>query len=171
MPLWASHLTLLSCCCLIKVDIIMPNSCRLNEIMYRKMSDMQQVLVKRCVCLLGCSVFSNSLQCQGLKSTSFLCAWDFPDKNIGVSYDPLHFCVAIVISPFSFLILLIWFFSLFFLMSLANGLSFIYLLKEPAFSFVDFCYSLLCFFFIYFCPNCFYFFPSTNPGVLHLFFF
>ena len=30
---------------------------------------------------------------------------------------------------------------------------FIYLLKEPAFSFVDFCYGLLCFFFIYFCPK------------------
>ena len=26
-------------------------------------------------------------------------------------------------------------------------------LKEPAFSFVDFCYSLFCFFCIYFCPN------------------
>ena len=30
---------------------------------------------------------------------------------------------------------------------------FIYLLKKTAFSFLDFCYSLLCFFFIYFCPN------------------
>ena len=53
-------------------------------------------------------------------------------------------------------------------MTLANGLS-IYLLKEPAFSFVDFCYSLLCFFFTYFCPNFYAFFPSTNPGVLPLF--
>ena len=40
-----------------------------------------------------------------------------------------------------------------------------YLLKEPAFSFVDFCYSLLCFFCIYFCPNFCDFFPSTNPSV------
>ena len=30
------------------------------------------------------------------------------------------------------------------------------------FSFVDFCYSLLCFFFIYFRPNFYDFFPSTN---------
>ena len=62
--------------------------------------------------------------------------------------------------------LFIWFFSLFFLINLANGFS-IYLLKELAFSFVDFCYGLLCFFFIYFCPNFYDFFPSTNPGVLH----
>ena len=53
--------------------------------------------------------------------------------------------LSVVISPFSFLILLVGFFSLCFLMSLANGLS-IYLLKEPAFSFVDFCYGLLSFF-------------------------
>ena len=31
--------------------------------------------------------------------------------------------------------------------------NFIYFLKELAFSFVDFCYGLLCFFFIYFWPN------------------
>ena len=43
--------------------------------------------------------------------------------------------------------------------------------KEPAFSFVDFCYGLLCFFFTYFCPNFYDFFPSINPGVLHFFFF
>ena len=76
--------------------------------------------------------------------------------------------LSVVIFPFSFLILLISFFSLSFLMSLADGLS-IYLLKEPAFTFVDFCYSLLCFFFTYFCPNFYAFFPSTNPGVLPLF--
>ena len=31
--------------------------------------------------------------------------------------------------------------------------NFIYPFKEPAFGFVDFCYGLLCFFCIYFCPN------------------
>ena len=56
-------------------------------------------------------------------------------------------------------------------MSLANGLSFIYLIKEPAFTFVDFCCSVFCLFFIYFCSNFYDFFPSTNPGVLHFFFF
>ena len=41
---------------------------------------------------------------------------------------------------------------------------FVYLLKEPDFSFVDFGYGLICFFCIYFCPNFYDFFPSTNPG-------
>ena len=54
--------------------------------------------------------------------------------------------LSIVISPFSFLILLIWFFPLCFLMSLANG--FLYPLTEPAFGFVDFCYGLFSFAFI-----------------------
>ena len=35
--------------------------------------------------------------------------------------------LSVVISPFSFLILLIWFFSLCFLMSLANGLSVLFI--------------------------------------------
>ena len=52
--------------------------------------------------------------------------------------------LSVVISPFSSLISLIWLFTLFFLMSLANGLS-IYLLKKTGFSFVHFCYGLLCF--------------------------
>ena len=57
--------------------------------------------------------------------------------------------LSVVISQFSFLILLIWLFALFFLMSLANSLSILFIFsKKPAFSFVDFCYSLLCFFFI-----------------------
>ena len=44
-------------------------------------------------------------------------------------------------------------------------------IKEPTFSFVDFCYSLPCFFFTYFYPNFYDLFPSTNPGILHFFFF
>ena len=43
----------------------------------------------------------------------------------------LCICVlSVVISPFSFLILLIWFFSLCFLMSLANGLSILFILSK-----------------------------------------
>ena len=38
--------------------------------------------------------------------------------------------LSVVISPFSFLILLIWFFSLCFLMSLANGLSTLFILSK-----------------------------------------
>ena len=52
-------------------------------------------------------------------------------------------CISVlsVISPFSFLILLIWFFSLYFLMSLANGLSILFILsKNQLFGFVNFCY-------------------------------
>ena len=38
--------------------------------------------------------------------------------------------LSVVISPFSFLILLIWFFSLFFSMSLANGMSILFILSK-----------------------------------------
>ena len=38
--------------------------------------------------------------------------------------------LSVMISPFSFLILLIWFFSLCFLMSLANGLSILFILSK-----------------------------------------
>ena len=59
----------------------------------------------------------------------------------------------VVTSPFSFLILLIWVFSPFSLMSLANDLSIVYFLKESAFSFIDLCYCLLHSFLIYFCSD------------------
>ena len=38
--------------------------------------------------------------------------------------------LSVVLSPFSFLMLLIWFFSLFFLMSLANGLSILFIFSK-----------------------------------------
>ena len=38
--------------------------------------------------------------------------------------------LSVVISPFSFLILFLWFFSLFFLMSLANGLSILFIFSK-----------------------------------------
>ena len=41
--------------------------------------------------------------------------------------------LSVVISPFSFLILLIWFFSLIFLMSLANGLSILFIFSTNQF--------------------------------------
>ena len=76
--------------------------------------------------------------------------------------------LSVVISPFSFLILLIWFFSLFFLMSLANGLSILFtfsmhqLLVLLIFTIVSFVFyssiSALIFYDL---------FPSTNPGILH----
>jgi len=39
-----------------------------------------------CACTLSRSVMSNSLQPYRLQSTRFLCPWDSPGKNIGVSY-------------------------------------------------------------------------------------
>ena len=36
------------------------------------------------VCVLSCSVVSNSLQRHGLQSARLLCPWDFPGKNSGV---------------------------------------------------------------------------------------
>ena len=50
-------------------------------------------------------------------------------------------------SPFSFLILLIWFFSLFFLMSLANGLFILFIFSKNQLLFFNFFSSLLFFFF------------------------
>ena len=54
--------------------------------------------------------------------------------------------LSVVTSPFSFLILLIWFFSVFFLMSLPKGLSIFSLLKETAFSFINLYYCFFHFF-------------------------
>ena len=81
--------------------------------------------------------------------------------------------LSIVISSFSFLILLIWFFSLCFLMSLANGFSILFILsKNQLLALFFFFYGLVYFFFwIYLCPNFYLFFPYTNPGVLHFFLF
>ena len=85
-----------------------------------------------------------------------------------VSYNPLYFCIvccslSFFISNFVDLIPLF-----FFLMSLAKGLSIIYLLKESAFSFINLYYCSFLFFFIYFCSDLYDCFPSTNFG---LFFF
>ena len=73
-------------------------------------------------------------------------------------------CISVLpVVTFSFLILLIWFFSLFpwwvWLVVCLLYLS----SQRTSFWFVDFCYSLLCFFFIYFCSNFYDFFPSYQP--------
>ena len=79
--------------------------------------------------------------------------------------------VSVVISPFSFLILLICILSLLFLMRLAKGLSILFIFSKILdFSFIDFCYCFLHFYFIYFCSDLYDFFPSTDFG-FSLFFF
>jgi hypothetical protein len=72
---------------------------------------------------------------------------------------------SVVMSPFSFLILLIRILSLCPLVSLAKG--FIYLvdfLKEPAPGLVDSLNSSFCFHLVDFSPKCDYFLPSTPLG-------
>ena len=73
--------------------------------------------------------------------------------------------VSVVTSPFSFLILLIWVFSLFFLMSLASGLSILFIFSKNQLLVLLFCYCFLHFFFIYFWSDLYDFFPSANFGV------
>ena len=71
--------------------------------------------------------------------------------------------VLLIICPLLFLILLIWVLSLFFLMSLAKGLSiFVYLFKEPALSFTDLFYCFFSLYSIDFHSDLYYFLPSAN---------
>jgi len=85
---------------------------------------------------------------------------------------------------FVFLCCLLWFlhfiynfvdlvlFPFFFLMSLANGLSILFIFsKNQLLVLLIFCYGLLCFFFIDFYSDFYDFFSSTNFGFLHFFFF
>ena len=58
----------------------------------------------------------------------------------------------------------------FFLMSLAEGLSILFLFKEPAYIFIHLFYCYLCFYFICFCSDLYDFFPSTTFGVLFVLF-
>ena len=78
--------------------------------------------------------------------------------------------LSVVISPFSFLILLIIFFSLFFLMSLANGLSLLFIFSNnQLLVLLIFAIDPL-FLFHLFHSDFHDVFPSTNFGVLHFFF-
>ena len=72
---------------------------------------------------------------------------------------------SVVMSPFSFLILLIRMLSLCPLVSLAKGLSILLIfLKEPAPGFADSLYSSFCFYLVDFSPVIDYFLPSTPLG-------
>jgi hypothetical protein len=89
-------------------------------------------------------------------------------KNINFQNDPLNFN-DVVISPFSFLILLICIFFLFWLV-LLNVCQFCFFFKESTFCRID----SLCFSFIHqfgnFCPDLHYFFLS-NAFRFHCFLF
>ena len=86
-----------------------------------------------------------------------------------VVYNPLYFCDD-SFNLFLFLILFIW--NLFFFCSWWVCLKVyqFYLLKEPAFSFIDLCYCFLCLYLIYYCSGFHNSFPTTN-FVFCLFFF
>ena len=74
---------------------------------------------------------------------------------------------SVVMSPFSFLILLIWILSLCSLVSLAKVLSILLIfLKEPASGLVDSLYSFLfvCFYLVDFSPEFVYFLLSILLG-------
>ena len=81
--------------------------------------------------------------------------------------------LSVVISPFWFLILLIWFFSLCFLMSLANGLSILFILSKNQLlallifamvSFISFVFISALIFKIYFLLLTLGFFVSSFPS-------
>ena len=72
--------------------------------------------------------------------------------------------VSVVISPFSFLILLIWILSLCPLVCLDNYL--VDFLKEPALSFVDSLYDSCCFYLVDFSPEFDYFLLSIPLGCI-----
>ena len=96
--------------------------------------------------------------------SKFLCIyWD----NHIVFYDLLHFCVVCCDFSISVLILLFWFFPInphffFFLITLDNALSLIYILKEPDFHFISIFHSHFCFLFTYLCSAFYGSFHSTN---------
>ena len=89
-------------------------------------------------------------------------------------YSLIIHCISILsagTSPFSFLIFLIWYFSFFSWWVWLVICHFFYLLKEPAFNFINLCYCFLHFFFIYFYSDFYDFFPSTDFLFLLLLFF
>ena len=45
-----------------------------------------KISIATCVCMLICSVMSDSLQPHGLSPPRLLCPWNFPKKNTGVGY-------------------------------------------------------------------------------------
>jgi hypothetical protein len=72
---------------------------------------------------------------------------------------------SVVISPFSFLILLIRILSLCPLVSLANGLSILLIFsKKTSPGLIDSYYSSFCFYLFDFSPEFDYFLPSTTLG-------
>jgi hypothetical protein len=90
----------------------------------------------------------------------------FSTVNIQQTIIKIYF---IAISPFSFLILLIWVLSLCSLDSLAKGLPYLVdFLKEPAPGFVDSLYSSFCFYLVNFTPD---FVPNLYSSWVYLLLF
>ena len=124
------------------------------------------------VLLIDLVIFSISFSsvlvgCTFVRVCPFLLGCPFYWHTVGiVSHDPLYFCMSVVTSPFSFLILLIWTTSLFFLMSLADGLS-VWLIFSKNQVLVSLIFSIVffCLYVTNFCSNLYDVFPSTNCGL------
>jgi len=81
------------------------------------------------------------------------------------------FSVSIVMSPFSFLNLLIWILSLCHLVSPAKGLSILLIFSKNQFLILSILCSSFCFYLIDFSPEFDYFLPSSPLGVFAFFSF
>ena len=95
--------------------------------------------------------------------------WHVIVHNILLFFFFLIFAVSVVIFPLSFLILFIWVFSLFFLVSLAGGLSVLFTLSKNQLL-VLLIFFLLFLITIYFLSDIYYLLPSNDLRFCLLFF-
>ena len=124
-------------------------------------------------------VFQSQFQFQFLwlvNSSLFHLGRLYFSKNLSVSSRFLFYwrisVVSVDTSPFSFLILLFWILSLFFLLSLTKGLSTLLIFSKSQLLF-SLIYGFLHFYFSDFCSDLYDFFPSPNfrfcPSLLRCF--
>lgn len=78
------------------------------------------------------------------------------------SYDPLHSVESFVIIPLSFIILLLWVLSLFFLDILAKRWSILFSFKNPNLCLINYLYCFSIIYFTHFCYDLYYFFPYSK---------
>ena len=125
------------------------------------------------VCVIGLFIFSFffwfSLGRLNLcKNLSIYCRLSILLASSCSLYSLMILCVSVVsvvISPFSFLIVLIWTLSFFFLRSLAKGLSIFWCFQRTNFCFLWYSLLFVYLYVINFCSNIYDFFPSTTFGL------
>ena len=116
---------------------------------------------------MACGIFPN----QGLN----LCLLNWHVDSLPQSYQgsPVfsYFCIfviSVIIFPLSFLFVFIWVPSLFLLMSMAKGLSVVFIFSKTSSWLVVF---LNCLFGLYLFPNVYYFLAYADLGLYLVFFF